>query len=227
MKTTKPTSPESTTTYDFILPEPNIDLSKLTFDADTHTYTYDGRKLDNVTYIMRFLNQGLERVDPNVLAQAADRGTRVHEATLVYDMEGHIDCDPDIEGYVRAYAQFLRDYRIKGWELYEKAVTDGKVAGTLDRFGYVNGMTTLLDIKSGQFRKPNHYVQLAAYEHLLHECYGVLPIQHMILSLKANGKYTVHEPTAHERNTAAMIWYSCVTLNNHINDFKGEAKNGK
>lgn len=204
-----------------------INLDLLNFNEETHVYTYDGAVLDNVTYILRFLNGDMNKVDPAVLAQAAERGTRVHEATLVYDMEHHIDCDPDIEGYIRAYAAFLRDYRVSEWAYYEKPVTDGKIAGTFDRLGKVGGVMTLVDIKSGQFRRPNHYGQLAGYTRLIEACMPDIEIgAHMVVCLKADGKYVAHQATSAEMVFARSIWNNCKYLQEDLDNLK-EVSHGK
>ena len=207
-----------------------IDLNLLTFNEDDHTYTYRGKQLPNVSAILRPIAD-FSRVDPAVLAQAAERGTRVHEACLDWDFDHNTEVDPDIEGYVRAYASFIRDYRVKDWLFYEKPVTDGFIAGTLDRFGVIGGWTTMLDIKSGQFHSMQHYAQVNAYTKLLRSCmpeFAGVDIHMMVLCIKNDGTYVVHEPSIRENENALRVYNACLDLHEAVQCYKeGRKVNGK
>ena len=56
----------------------------LVFNEDNHTYELDGRPLPSVTEILSILND-FSDVSPYVLAQAARRGTLVHEYCEMID----------------------------------------------------------------------------------------------------------------------------------------------
>lgn len=205
-----------------------INLELLRFDEGTHVYTYKGVQIPNVSAIIRPL-MNFNGVDPAVLQQAAERGTRVHEATLALDFGEH-EVDADIAGYVNAYAAFKRDYRVKDWTCYEKALTDGTYAGTLDRLGKISGRWVVLDIKSGQFNRLQHFAQLAAYSQLIHAC-DLIPagsaLDWMVLCVKPDGKYVVHQATGAEAARADAVWQACYRLHESINAFKEVKPNGR
>ena len=83
--------------------------------------------------MLRFLSLDAHQyIDKYVLAAAADRGTRIHEACEDYDLCGNLpdyDEDYDIYNYVLA---MLRSVQIiSPYGLRPKRLTDGEVAGRL------------------------------------------------------------------------------------------------
>ncbi len=120
---------------------------------------------------------------------AADRGTRIHEACEDYDLYGYLpdyDEDYDIYNYVLAYAAFCADYQPL-WIETEKALTDGKVAGTVDRIGKVKGITgyAVVDIKSSS---RIYELSVSAQTYKYGDMYGE-PYSPYCLHLKDNGTY--------------------------------------
>jgi len=131
----------------------------LTFNADTHTYYGDGKPIPSVTQILRAAGvTGHYRG-----TTARDRGSRVHEATEMYDALGII-ADSDEAAYVRAWARFCSDNQVEILAS-EQAVFNEEhwYAGTLDRIVRIKGdQVAILDIKSGA-KADWHRMQLAAY----------------------------------------------------------------
>ena len=130
---------------------------KIDFDEEKHEYSVGGIKVPSVSEILAPLSADRYRdLNPAVLQQAAARGTAVHEATEALDYDLNPEIMPDIAGYVEAYINFLRDY-FPRWEMVEGRVCnadwDGAeivpiYAGTVDRYGKIDGKPAVLDIKT-------------------------------------------------------------------------------
>lgn len=200
----------------------------LEFDAENHIYRLDGVIVPSVSEVLRFASRELYgSTSVQALEIAADRGTRVHAATEALDRNGTADIDPDIEPYVRAYAQFLKDNKVR-WAKIEEHVAgydykgSPEYAGTLDRLGFVNDVPTLMDVKTTRTITARHKrlyaAQMTAY------CNAISPQfepQLMILQLKNNGGY---EPMIVDREID--IWNGCLTLHKAFAARKRGKKNG-
>jgi hypothetical protein len=199
------------------------------FDEENHIYKVDGKKVPSVTEILKFLSVDTsENANAYLRELAADRGTRVHEATIIYDYEGYDPdvIDYDIEDYIKAYAEFVRDYRIKGYILTEYQVTNGEYAGTLDRLAYIDGRQTLIDFKTGTTVDPRkEAAQLYAYANLLvsNHIYGFTyhDFDAFILRLKKDGTYTVQ---SRDLEKGKQFFDQCFSLYKLI---EGDKRNGK
>lgn len=191
------------------------------FDEATHTYSLDGKKLPSVTEICGLLNNWGD-INPAILMQAARRGTVVHEYCELVDYgvdEDGIECEPELAGYVIAYMRFLRDYKPL-WEMVEQKVYSDQFgfAGTLDRFGTIDGKPVLLDIKTSssvnKLQKIIWACQLSAYVLLLAK--EDQDIRRWNLVLKRDGKYQIIDASESEKkyafsgfslfNTLLLIW---------------------
>lgn len=196
-------------------------MAFLHFDSDTHTYSIDGKKLPSVTEICGLLNNWGD-INPAILMQAARRGTVVHEYAELIDYgvdEDGIECEPELAGYVIAYMRFLRDYRPL-WEMVEQKVYSEQFgfAGTLDRYGTIDGKPVLLDIKtSSSVNKLTKIIwacQLSAYQLLLAK--EGEEVKRWNLVLKKDGKYQIVDASESEKkyafsgfslfNTLLLIW---------------------
>ena len=190
-------------------------MGKVHFDEATHTYTLDGKELPSVTHIIRYLAvDKASNADPNMALIARERGSAVHEATVMYDYSGEIpdDFPAEYAPYLEAYVQFCRDYRIK-WELIEHQMGNATLgfAGTLDRFGVIDGKLCILDIKTSyKFAIPSLSAQLTAYHDLLlNEQFERLEnanIRHLGLQLMRTGKYRLYETDCEK---GSDLFYSC------------------
>lgn len=121
---------------------------RVQFDETTHTYTLDGVELPSVTHIIRYLAvDKANNADPNMALMARERGSAVHEATVMYDYSGEIpDGFPaEYAPYLEAYVQFVRDYA-PNWMFTEYRMANETLgfAGTLDRFGVIDGYFAFL-----------------------------------------------------------------------------------
>lgn len=176
--------------------------SRVQFDEATHTYTLDGVELPSVTHIIRYLAvDKANNADPNMALIARERGSIVHEATVMYDYSGEIpdDFPAEYAPYLEAYVQFVRDYKPQ-WILTEHAMGSNAMgmgyAGTLDRFGLIDGKFSLLDIKTSyKVDIPSLSAQLVAYSKLLRierPIFNEDSVKLYGLQLMCNGKYRLY-----------------------------------
>ena len=111
-------------------------MARLIFFDDTHTYTVEGEEFPSVSEISRFASREVYgEVSQFNLDNACSRGSEVHKATEILDKYGKCECAEDIEGYIRAYVKFRKDFGIKDYAYIEKALAheELKYAGTIDR----------------------------------------------------------------------------------------------
>jgi len=168
--------------------------TRLVFDEERHLYFYDGHIYPSVTEICAPL-QSFD-VSPAVLQQAQRRGTQVHEYTQLIDYgvePDALEVEPELAGYVLAYMRFLRDYKPE-WDMIEQPLVSVSehYAGTLDRFGKIDGRPWLVDLKTtAQPKRPTRIswaCQLEGYSRML-ECdiYRRADLQ-----LKKDGTYKLY-----------------------------------
>lgn len=179
------------------------------FDEKTHTYTVDGVVLPSVTHIIRFLNYDTATTAKSWLRDvAADRGTRVHKYTMLYDFgESLTDIDFDCVGYLKAYMEFCRDVSHE-WTAIEKPLGDVTLgfAGTVDRHGIVYEREAVVDIKTGtKINAVAVAAQLSGYDVLLGHNDD---LDHYCLQLCKDGTYKF---TKHESGYRAFA--SCLYIN--------------
>lgn len=185
-------------------------MSGLTFDAATHTYRLDGKVIPGVTTILKPLND-LSHIPPEVLARKAALGTAVHTAceqvnhgTLDYD-----GLDDEARPYVDQYLLFLEQ---SGFDvvLTERRVLSRKYrfAGTLDLWGYLNGRTTLADIKTTADVYPVMGLQTAAYDLALEEQDGLKTDDRVILRLGTD-QYRFEPMTARDDRSVFLAALTC------------------
>jgi len=105
-------------------------------------------------------------------AAAAERGTKVHRLTQLFD-EGvldNYDYPKEYEAYVQSWANFTLDsgFEFEGVELICYDREQGLYCGTIDRFGYdENGERTVWDLFTGVGHSPHKAVQIFGYRSLL------------------------------------------------------------
>ena len=125
-------------------------MAQLTFYDENHVYEVDGQRIPSVSEVMRFASREVySGIDQWRLDNAADRGTRVHDATLAIDENGDADVDADIAPYVEAYVRFLQKFR-PHYIASELALADTRrwLAGGLVRCASINKKCVLMDIKT-------------------------------------------------------------------------------
>lgn len=169
--------------------------SDLMFDALSHTYTVDGRRVPSVTQVLELA--GL--VDKTWFTDfGRDRGTYVHEM-LELDDQGDLNedaLDPQLVPYLTAWRACCAAAGA-AWTHIEHRMADATVgvAGTADRIGTFAGSVTIADIKSGH---PEDYIaiQLGGYAYLA-ELTGTVPsakrVKRIGVFVRGDGSYRVVE----------------------------------
>jgi hypothetical protein len=125
-------------------------MSILQYFDKGHIYMLEGERIPCVSDLCRFLHREIYKEAPIwQLEAAADRGTKVHAATEVLDKTGQAEIEDEYLPYLQAYAKFRQEHDVH-WELIEYADyhPELRYAGTIDRYGLVDGIKTLIDIKT-------------------------------------------------------------------------------
>ena len=166
-------------------------MSILQFFDKGHIYMLDGEQLPCVSDLCRFLHREIYSDAPVwQMEAAAERGTAVHAATECLDKHGTVSVEEEYRPYIEAYAAFRREHDVR-WELIEYAAYHPahRYAGTIDRYGTVDGFLTLLDIKTTyRVYKPLCSASLNLYRMIL-EALGMGVERLLILHLKKDGSY--------------------------------------
>ncbi len=193
-------------------------MAKLLFYDDTHRYTVDGEDVPSVSELTRFLARELYQDAPQfAIDSAAQRGTKIHKATEALDKFGSVEIEDDLAPYLKAYVQFVKEHTPE-WEKIEWAVCNEKLyAGTLDRYGVMNGKKIILDIKTTGTITGMHKVLYSAGQNLYR--LAVLkenPVDELwILQLKKDGTYKLIQLDVNEDLARA-----CITLHEAIRKTK-------
>ena len=168
-------------------------MSNLEFVGDRHIYYLDGEQIPCVSDLCRFIVREIYKDTPDwQLEAAADRGTKVHAAAEILDKSGSAEIEEEYSPYLEAYASFLREHDVN-WELIEHAGFHPcfLYAGTIDRYGWLDGKRTLVDIKTTYtVHKPLCAATLNLYRLIL-EANGYTVDQMAILHLRKTGKYKI------------------------------------
>jgi hypothetical protein len=170
-------------------------MSGLTFDEGTHSYRFDGEPVPGVTSILKPISD-FSFVDHDVLAAASAFGTAVHRACELDDL-GQLDeetLDDALAPYLAGWRRFCADHAA-AWERIEDKVYHQtlRYAGTLDRYGKLQGKPWVVDIKTSTTLMPSVGPQLAAYKNAIP---GVLPLTgRMAVQLKGDGTYVAKSYT--------------------------------
>lgn len=167
----------------------------------------DGQRLPCVSDLCRFLHREIYKDAPLwQMEAAADRGTKVHAATEALDRTGQAEIEDEYLPYLQAYAAFRREHDVQ-WELIEHPDYHPahRYAGTIDRYGTVDGFKTLLDIKTTyRVYKPLCSASLNLYRMML-EARGRAVERLMILHLRKDGSYKLIRFDADDSVPMALI----------------------
>lgn len=192
----------------------------LTFNEEKHEYLLDGERLPSVTEILSPLQEeSFAAINPAVLQAAANRGTAVHEITeaMDYDLDYEDLISPDLAPFADAYDEFLMDHEVEWLGVEMPVHFFEQYAGTVDRFGYIDGIPAVLDIKTVQSpsieQKVSVACQLYAYDRAIKACFEEMQSSHMAhyaLYLKKDGTYKLlncRDLEEKEDFDPAAIWY--------------------
>ena len=170
---------------------PANNMAQLQFLDRGHTYLLDGEELPCVSDLCRFIHREIYQNAPSwQMEQAALRGTAVHLATETLDKWGQADIEEEYLPYLQAYAAFRHDHSVS-WDLIEVPMyhPEYRYAGTLDRYGLLDGEKALVDVKTTYtVYRPLCAAQLNLYRLML--IARGYPVQRLyILHLKKDGTY--------------------------------------
>lgn len=186
-------------------------MPEFRFHAEDHRYTLDGRVLPSVTQIIAPL-VNFSMVPADALEYARDRGTAVHKACELHDLD---DLDEDaldesLRPYLAGWKQFLRDNNPKFGTIEEPmhhAILG--YAGTPDRTGIIGDRGFVLDIKSSAQLSPAVGVQLSGYDLMAGPHTGVMADDLLAVRLCKDGTYRMKY---FAKDHATFI--SCLTIFN-------------
>ena len=181
-----------------------VEKIDITLD-DEHCYRVklDGnlREVPSVTTIMKDVGYYpwvfSDKKDENIIEfpeegkmTPAVRGTRIHKITEDIDRGIEVDpIDPELLPFIDAYRQFKSDNLITITEIEEIVFNEEYFfAGALDRIMHINGVPSIVDIKTGAKMKTTG-VQLAAYRYAWEQMGGRKDMARFALHLNSSGKY--------------------------------------
>ena len=173
-----------------------IRADDLVFEPGEHIYHYRGVKTPGVTGVLEPWN-GLQFVDPQILAAAAQFGTHVHDACDLFnrdelDEDDLAECSPLVWEHLQGWKLFL-EYSGAVVVESELRVVSAKhgYAGTLDSICALQKTNRIYDIKTGAAVPKTVGPQVAAYNQAYREMTGRRLMKRYCVHLKANA-YSVH-----------------------------------
>jgi len=183
-------------------------MAEIVFDEANHEYWVDGELKPNVTRIISYLGRDYTNVDPFY----SQRGQAVHLA-IQYLNQGILDessLDDEVKGYVDAYKAFIKEKSFK--PLYSELRMYSDIhgfCGTADVIGEMDGLTTLIDYKTGSQIPPIPTIlQLGALSLLWDEGNRTNTIQKRgWLQLKQDGSYDWKDKTEYSPRLF-LRWYT-------------------
>lgn len=183
-------------------------MANLVFFDSSHTYEIDGEEIPSVSELTRFISREVYGdVSQFHLDNAGERGRAVHKALEVLDKYGEVECAEDIAPHIKAYLQFRKDHVVE-WKYIEKPICspDKRYAGTLDCYGKVDGVPTLLDFKTTASIDPQHRTMYTAAQNLYRKAMQDPVERLLILQLKKDGTYKLYElPIEDELAEACLL----------------------
>ncbi len=153
-----------------------------------------GDYLPSVSTILGALKDGLEYVSPYDLKKASDRGIKVHAATERLEAGETLEKmfftaqEWDMLG---GFVNFHNEYKPQPLAS-ELKMASAKLgyAGTLDRIYIIDGITTLVDIKTTSAIYDKHWLQVAAYAKLAEQLgYKIAQTAILRLTDRSKAKY--------------------------------------
>ena len=181
------------------------------FNARTHCYTVAGRVVPSVTEVLAPLCD-FRGVPVYVLRAAAAFGAAVHKACELDDL-GLLDesaLDPQLAGSLHGWRTFCKEHGAR-WKLVEAPLfhPDLGYAGTVDRYGLVDGADAVVDLKTTTRLYPSVGPQLAAYARAI--AGTTARTRRLAVQLHVNGRYHLRE---YDSPTDWAVFASLLTLRN-------------
>lgn len=200
-------------------------MANLIFYDATHTYTVDGEEIPSVSELTRFISREVyQDVTQFRLDAAADRGTRVHKAAEALDKFGEVEVDDEAAPYLQAYVKFRKEHS-PDWEKVEWPVCYQKLyAGTIDRYGTMDGRHVIVDLKTTASIDRKHKVLYTAAQNLYRIAAAeAVPVDALyILQLTKDGEYKLIELPIDDELPRA-----CLALHEALKPVKRKKKGDK
>ncbi len=186
----------------------------LVFRESDHTYWLDGTQVPSVNQVLT--DMGFQDGYEHIPAFYAQRGTMVHEATVMLD-HGTLAIealDERLVPFVYAYQKFCaeHEYEPYSWEEIVHHPTH-LYAGTLDRRSVLGGRPLILDIKTSKRSHYWHHLQIAGYRACGKDAWfvdGEIEFEGALLYLTDDGNYRLvpMKPGAPDRWEAVITAYN-------------------
>ena len=191
-----------------------------------HKYvTSDGKKLDSVSdYVSIVSAQIYKDIDKEILADSQVRGSTVHKGTVTLDNEHIAEVPYEYSGYLDAYVKFLKEHDVRWFSYYtERSMRcRDEFAGTIDRFGDVDGKLTIADFKTNSKISGKNLVayevQLNLYRRIL-EAHEQLVQRLLIVHLMKDGNYQLYDI-----NVDDTLADMCIYIYNRLKERKKRRK---
>lgn len=185
------------------------------YDDDIHAY-YDeaGQRIPSITQVLSL--QGLSDysgVDPDVLANAARRGTAVHELAAWHNRFGEVDptwVTPELEPYFNGYLKFLSDTGFAVEPAWVEKPVIGTICGmrlglTPDCYGKLGRYGAIIEFKCTAAPQPSWSIQTAAQELIVFNSSRCGRVKRFALMLLKDGGYRLIEHSNHEEDLQNLI----------------------
>lgn len=190
-------------------------MTDLFFLPDTHQYYWRGEKVPCVSDLCKMIDCiAMQGIPPQVLLNASDRGTRVHEVTEDYEyglleMDNEwVEDNEDIQPYVNAYISWYNNDNDSIPIATEEAIYSDVtgLAGTVDLVKERNGELWLIDKKtSSTLSCLRSLLQLNIYRLNWNATHEKKVERLAILQLKKDGTYREIEIPVDEAKTMEWI----------------------
>jgi len=180
-----------------------------TFKPEEHKYFLNGRSLPSVTQILD--RCALIKGKRWFTDENRERGQKVHELIHYHD-KGTLDIesiDLELQPYYDAFVNFLNETKFEPYYIEEAMYSENPLfAGKPDRIGLLDGVTTLIDFKTGGWY-PHYDLQLAGYAILAERHLKLSIKKRFVIQLMKTGKWKKIEP-AIPNDIANNLFRKCV-----------------
>lgn len=166
----------------------------------------------------------MDLIDPEILNNAADRGSRVHKFCELYANNMLFeDIDEDCKNYVEVFKRWF-DQRVEKVIFSEKRINNDslKLSGCIDLAVFLKDseFPCIVDIKTSASQSMTWPLQTAAYRMLLLMEKKLLPVANvdrMVLMLPKNGRKAKEvEHFNHQKDT--NIYMKCLEIYRYFNE---------
>lgn len=141
------------------------------FNEELHEYRLDGKRLPSVTEILRPLYGELRFVNEDLLAYKSELGKAVHKAVELHVLNGldYSSLTSPVADYFQQYLEFEADTGFVSKATEVRVSSPLGYAGTLDLFGDLNSIGSLVDLKTTAALSPAVALQTVAYQKAMND----------------------------------------------------------